>query len=278
MSLSCFQIRASLVVSQQGPRPRNSNRTCSTTKKREATNADASNADARFGTAEIGALAHLYRGEMYRSKIWRTRLDATTNWAVVTTGIALSVAFSRADASPLPIVLVGLLVTVFLIYEARRYRSPARGGRLACGCYVTHRLDHSCLGYAPDPASRRTREAAEGSRSPSQFRIHEILSAMLGAARFQDLVVWLRCGEVRVLRRQRQFSRSFGESAHSPSWFSPISVLRSLPASVQNDTLPANSEACRRGWQSPTSFVWMDHRTAVPAPRSRLAATSPNSP
>lgn len=85
-------------------------------------NADASNADARFGAAEIGALAHLYRGEMYRSKIWRTRLDATTNWAVVTTGIALSVAFSSAQASPLPLVLVGLLVTVFLIYEARRYR------------------------------------------------------------------------------------------------------------------------------------------------------------
>ena len=61
-------------------------------------NADASNANARFGAAEIGTLAHLYRGEMYRSKIWRTRLDATTNWAVVTTGIALSVAFSRADA------------------------------------------------------------------------------------------------------------------------------------------------------------------------------------
>jgi uncharacterized membrane protein len=38
-------------------------------------------------------LAHLYRGEMYRSKVWRTRLDATTNWAVATTGIALSVAF-----------------------------------------------------------------------------------------------------------------------------------------------------------------------------------------
>ena len=83
-------------------------------------NADASNADAPFGAAEIGTLAHLYRGEMYRSKIWRTRLDATTNWAVVTTGIALSVAFSRADASPLPIVLVSLLVTVFLIYETRR--------------------------------------------------------------------------------------------------------------------------------------------------------------
>ena len=55
-----------------------------------------------FNAAELGMLAHLYRGEMYRSKIWRTRLDATTNWAVATTGIALSVAFSSPGNSPLP--------------------------------------------------------------------------------------------------------------------------------------------------------------------------------
>lgn len=76
----------------------------------------------QFSAAEIGALAHLYRGEMYRSKIWRTRLDTTTNWAVVTTGIALSVTFSSREASPLPIVLVSLLLAVFLIFEGRRYR------------------------------------------------------------------------------------------------------------------------------------------------------------
>ena len=44
--------------------------------------------------------AHLYGGEMYRSKVWRTRLDATTNWAVATTGIALSVAFSMPGTRP----------------------------------------------------------------------------------------------------------------------------------------------------------------------------------
>jgi len=43
-----------------------------------------------FNAAEIGELAHLYRGEVYRSTVWRTRLDSTTNWAVVTTGTALS--------------------------------------------------------------------------------------------------------------------------------------------------------------------------------------------
>jgi uncharacterized membrane protein len=76
----------------------------------------------QFSPADVGAIAHLYRGEMYRSKIWRTRLDTTTNWAVVTTGIAMSVTFSSTEASPLPIVLISLLVAIFMLFEARRYR------------------------------------------------------------------------------------------------------------------------------------------------------------
>lgn len=74
-----------------------------------------------FSVADITAIAHLYRGELYRSTVWRTRLDATTNWAVVATGLALSLTFSSPSASPLPLVLVGLLVAVFLYIEARRY-------------------------------------------------------------------------------------------------------------------------------------------------------------
>jgi uncharacterized membrane protein len=73
-----------------------------------------------YTAAEVGALAHLYRGEMYRSTVWRTRLDTTTNWAVVTTGIALSVTFSSIQATPLPIVLISFLLAAFLLFEARR--------------------------------------------------------------------------------------------------------------------------------------------------------------
>lgn len=76
----------------------------------------------RFDIAEIGAIAHLYRGEVYRSTVWRTRLDQTTNWAVVTTGLAMSLTFSGPYASPLPLIVVGLLVIVFLLLESRRYR------------------------------------------------------------------------------------------------------------------------------------------------------------
>jgi uncharacterized membrane protein len=76
----------------------------------------------KFTAAELGALAHLYRGEVYRSTIWRTRLDNTTNWSVVTLGLALSITFSTPAASPLPLVLVGFLVLFFLMLESRRYR------------------------------------------------------------------------------------------------------------------------------------------------------------
>ena len=67
----------------------------------------------QFNSAEMGALAHLYRGEVYRSTIWRTRLDTTTNWSVVTLGVALSITFSSKSASPLPLILVGILIMFF---------------------------------------------------------------------------------------------------------------------------------------------------------------------
>ena len=75
-----------------------------------------------FNPAELGAIAHLYRGEIYRSTIWRTRLDHTTNWSIVTMGIALSTTFSSKEASALPLILIGMLFAVFLGLEARRYR------------------------------------------------------------------------------------------------------------------------------------------------------------
>lgn len=74
------------------------------------------------GAKEIGALAHVYRAEVYRSTVWRQRLDMTTNWAVVSTGIGLSVSYASPSASPLPIVLTAMLCVMFLMLEARRYR------------------------------------------------------------------------------------------------------------------------------------------------------------
>jgi uncharacterized membrane protein len=75
-----------------------------------------------FSGSEMGAIAHLYRGEVYRSTIWRTRLDATTNWSVVSLGLALTISYQSPEASALPLFLVALLIGVFLYLEARRYR------------------------------------------------------------------------------------------------------------------------------------------------------------
>jgi uncharacterized membrane protein len=68
------------------------------------------------------AMVHFYRGELGRSNTWRTRLDNTTNWAVVTTGAALSFALSDPLHHYGVLILDTLLVTLFLWIEARRYR------------------------------------------------------------------------------------------------------------------------------------------------------------
>ncbi|MCB9079583.1 MAG: DUF2270 domain-containing protein [Anaerolineaceae bacterium] len=63
------------------------------------------------------AMVHFFRAEIYRADVWRKRLDTTTNWAVITTGATLSIAWD-----PQIIILSTLLVTLFLYIEARRYR------------------------------------------------------------------------------------------------------------------------------------------------------------
>lgn len=70
----------------------------------------------------ISALVHLYRGQLGRADIWRQRLDTTSNWAVVTTMGLLSFAFSDPDHSHASIVVGMVLITHFLLVEARRYR------------------------------------------------------------------------------------------------------------------------------------------------------------
>ncbi len=70
----------------------------------------------------ISAIVHLYRGELFRANAWRIRLDNTTNWAVLTTAGLLSFSFGQGKHSHW-ILLIGMaLVTVFLVFEARRFR------------------------------------------------------------------------------------------------------------------------------------------------------------
>ena len=68
------------------------------------------------------AMVHLFRAEVTRANVWRQRLDTTTNWAVITTGASISLAFTESAISHIVVLLNLLLVTVFLLIEARRYR------------------------------------------------------------------------------------------------------------------------------------------------------------
>jgi uncharacterized membrane protein len=67
------------------------------------------------------AMVHFFRAEVQRANVWRQRLDATTNWAVLTTGAALTFAFGSSGHHGV-IILSTLLITLFLYIEARRCR------------------------------------------------------------------------------------------------------------------------------------------------------------
>ena len=75
-------------------------------------------APSEFNTAMI----HFYRGEVQRSNTWRNRLDTTTNWAVLTAGATLSFVFSSPSNPHFVIPINSILVAIFLVMEARRYR------------------------------------------------------------------------------------------------------------------------------------------------------------
>jgi uncharacterized membrane protein len=70
----------------------------------------------------ISVMVHFYRGEVHRSTTWRQRLDATTNWAVVTMAAMLSFTFANPETPHILLLLSNLVVLSYLIIEGRRYR------------------------------------------------------------------------------------------------------------------------------------------------------------
>jgi uncharacterized membrane protein len=77
----------------------------------------------RMAPSEFNAaMIHFYRGEVQRSNTWRNRLDTTTNWAVITAGATLSFVFSSTLNPHFVIPINSILVAIFLLMEARRYR------------------------------------------------------------------------------------------------------------------------------------------------------------
>jgi uncharacterized membrane protein len=131
------------------------------------------------------AMVHLYRGEVARANTWRTRLDATTNWAVVTVGAALTFVFGAPQNPHFMLLLVLLLVVTFLYIEARRYRY------YALWAYRVHLMETDFLAamLAPPfkPASDWGNHLAESLRQPT-FLISQ-WEAM--GRRFKRNYVWL---------------------------------------------------------------------------------------
>lgn len=70
----------------------------------------------------LNVMVHFYRAEVHRSTIWRTRLDATTNWAALTAAGMLSWSFAAPDHNHVMLLLTNLIVCIYMLMEARRYR------------------------------------------------------------------------------------------------------------------------------------------------------------
>lgn len=70
----------------------------------------------------LSVMVHFYRAEVFRSTSWRRRLDATTNWAVLTFAGMLSFAFASPHHSHILLLLSNLIIFAYLLIEARRYR------------------------------------------------------------------------------------------------------------------------------------------------------------
>ncbi len=85
--------------------------------------ASSPDATRRMAPAEFNtAMTHFYRGEVARSNTWRTRLDTTTYWALLLVSATLSFTFSSPLSPHFVIPIITILVAVFLVMEARRYR------------------------------------------------------------------------------------------------------------------------------------------------------------
>jgi uncharacterized membrane protein len=113
-------------------------------------------------------------------------LDNTTNWAVAALGLAMSASFSHPEASPLPLVLIGILIVVFLVFEARRYRYfnvwRARARWLETNFYAPMLRGQGC-----DPCNRWEQILARDYCEPR----HHISMARAIGRRLRRTYFWL---------------------------------------------------------------------------------------
>lgn len=59
---------------------------------------------------------------MLHADVWRQRLDATTNWAVVSSAAIITFAFSQTTSPHFMLLVAGVFAGFFLVMESRRYQ------------------------------------------------------------------------------------------------------------------------------------------------------------
>ncbi len=72
--------------------------------------------------ANTTVVVHFYRAIVMHADVWRQRLDATTNWAVVTNVGVISFSFTRPDSPHFLLLLLIMASCLFLVMESRRYQ------------------------------------------------------------------------------------------------------------------------------------------------------------
>lgn len=70
----------------------------------------------------VGTSVHIYRGLMDRATTWRVRIDAPTNWAIISSGTAVSFVLNDPTHSHAVLLLMMMMTFAFLTIEARRTR------------------------------------------------------------------------------------------------------------------------------------------------------------
>lgn len=67
-------------------------------------------------------MVHFYRATVMHADVWRRRLDATTNWAIVTSLGIVTYAFSQPDHPAISMLVAVPFLLTFLYMESRRYQ------------------------------------------------------------------------------------------------------------------------------------------------------------
>lgn len=67
-------------------------------------------------------MVHFYRATVMHADVWRRRLDATTNWAIVTSLGIVTYAFSQPDHPAISMLVAIPFLITFLYMESRRYQ------------------------------------------------------------------------------------------------------------------------------------------------------------